>query len=497
MNKKTFIYTILLAVFSCYFGYLAYRAYAIPVTHDEGATAILCWKNRTAQIIRYDYGYISGNNHILNSLSIRFFIRRFHGFSPLSIRAGNLIAGALFLWVGLVFAFRYFNNNWARSLAGTIWVSNPYAMEFFGLSRGYGMSMALEAAAILCTASYFETPPEDKRRVWKWLILSNLSAILAVWANFATLNFYLYFVPAQLALIWYKQRKITTTMSAPLIGAAVLYAMCAVPIAKIKKAGDFGFFGSESFWHDTVQTFMSCALMDHPYAGPQTALIASWIISIMAFSAVIAAIWRWYKQPGTPTNALWAWMTLLLPGTILVNILIAKINHTSWLNTRTTLLYYPLLVVCLLGLVRAAFDNPGLWQKVLISLLIALPVGHFANVANLVQSHEWKYDRDTYKVLDYMEQCYQTEQPAEPYQLHVYCLQHPSFQFHTWLSKSHYNRCVKEVQEVPFRMPEQISTDVDFYYIPEDRYPAFAQQYAIVLKLLDDQMLLLRKKNKL
>lgn len=495
MKKQPTLFWAVLALFVCYFAYILYRACAIPVTHDESATAILCLRNRTGQLINYSYvsGYISGNNHILNSLSIRFFTRHLHGFSALNIRMGNLIAGAFYLWVGLMFVFRYFQSNWTRTLACMVWVANPYAMEFFGLARGYGMSMALEALAIVSVARYYDT--DSRKTGLRWLAIATLCAILAVWANFATLNFYLYFLPALLALMWYKHRKINLEWLVPLAGTAVLYAICATPIAKIKKAGDFKFFGNASFWKDTVESFAECALMGKPYLGASTNLIAGILLAALVLLASAAAVNYWFKHQKSKEAVLWVWLVLLLPGTILVNILIATFNHTSWLNTRTTLFYFPLLVFCLSGLIKSTLNGKHPAQKALIVLMIALAGLHFLNVANLVQAHEWRYDRDTFKALNYIEDCYWKEGRQEPYKLRVHCFQYPSFQFHTWVSKSRYHRYIQEeVQEVPYQFPDVINTEADFYYITKAHFPAFAPNYKVLIELLDGEMLLIRKK---
>lgn len=482
----------ILLLFTCYFGYILYRSYAIPVTHDEAATSMLCARNSVKQLLNYDYGYISGNNHILNSIAIKLFTELFNGYSALSVRLGNLILGAFYLWAGLTFVFRFFQNNWVRALACTIWVSNPYAMEFFGLARGYGMSMALEALAIIWTIRYFEAGAG--RSSTAWLVASVLCAVLAVWSNFAMLNFYLYFVVALLALMWYKNRKVNLEWAAPLGGTLLLYILCVTPIEKIKKAGDFGFFGSAGFWKDTVESFAACALMGKTYFGPQTNFIIGIGLTLLVLSATALAFVQWRSQQKSVERFLLAWMVALLPGTVLVNVLVAKLNHTSWLNTRTTLLFYPLLVFCLLGLLKLVSTGQSMVQQVLIGTIIVLLSLHFTKVANVVKSQEWDYDRSTFTVLNYIEKSYKEEGRQNPYGLYVYCFQHPSFQFHTWVSNSHYNQYIQEIQEVPRNVPDVINTEIDFYYITKAHFPAFSTNYKILLELLDGEMLLIRKK---
>jgi hypothetical protein len=93
-----------------------------------------------------------------------------------------------YLAAGYVIFTRFFQTNLLRVVGLVLWLANPYLAEFLALSRGYGMSAALEAAAICFGALYLSSPDSPKRRTY--LRGACVCAILVVWANFATLHFF-------------------------------------------------------------------------------------------------------------------------------------------------------------------------------------------------------------------------------------------------------------------------------------------------------------------
>ncbi len=492
MKKSLPVYDLVFAVIAlAYLIYLFGRAWYIPVTHDEAATSILLNGNNYVKLISYHYGYISANNHVLNSLLAKFCSDITGGLSPLSIRAGNLLAAVAYLAAGYVLLQRFFQTNLLRVIGGVLWLANPYLAEFLALSRGYGMSAALEAATI-CFGALYLSLPEDAPKRHTYLRLACISAMLVVWANFATLYFFLCFF---VLLGWEMLRTRATSrrdLKTLLRSVLVLALLIVLPLIRIKSAGDFSWFGYAGFFKDTVQGFADCFLLGRHYFGPDTLLYLQWLLILLFIASALATLTLWWRSGGKVTPAVW--LLGLFPGTVVVNVLATLVTDSSWLSTRTTLFFYPLVVCSVLGLFRLLEKRrPRLAWGLALPAAVLLSVHFFMN-ANWAHTYEWRYDRDTYTILNYIEKTYQSENRTTPWSLHTYCLQHPSFQFHTRLSKSRYDRYVEEVRDTGCNIAEPVNKEVEFYYVPLDKSNPFQADYDVVLETSDGQRVLLRKK---
>lgn len=162
------------------FVYVALRAVYVPVFHDEASTFFL-------YILTGDYvpfkAHWDANNHILNSALSHICLKVF-GPEPWSIRLPNVLA---FLVYG------YFGFKIAQDVRRTVvrWIlfigllTSTFVVEFFALTRGYGMSIAFLLAAVYYLSKYLqETKLKFQFLVWFWLIL-------AIAANLSLLNTYL------------------------------------------------------------------------------------------------------------------------------------------------------------------------------------------------------------------------------------------------------------------------------------------------------------------
>jgi hypothetical protein len=168
------------------------RAVNTGVTYDEAATYI--------NYVRM--GFIDSlfrrqflNNHILNSLLIRFvcFISQAQ-YNEFFIRLPSL----LFYGVYILFAFRIAKLSNQRYFIFILCIANYYLNEFFSLARGYGMA----GACLLGAFYYFDILRNDinnKKILHKFFAWSSLAAI----AN----GIALYTIFCVLVILVFKYRK--------------------------------------------------------------------------------------------------------------------------------------------------------------------------------------------------------------------------------------------------------------------------------------------------
>lgn len=172
----------LLAGFSVFivFVYVVLRAIYVPVFHDEASTFFTYIL--TGDFIPF-FAHWDANNHVLNSALSHIFFKIF-GPNPWSIRLPNVL---VFL------AYGFFTVRIAQEISHTLvrWMlligllTSTFVLEFFALTRGYGMSIAFLLGALYYLSKYLHlTEIKYQLLVWFWLIL-------AVTANLALLNSYL------------------------------------------------------------------------------------------------------------------------------------------------------------------------------------------------------------------------------------------------------------------------------------------------------------------
>ena len=87
------------------------------------------------------------NNHILNTLLVKYSIALF-GAHSWSVRLPNLLSFLLFAWAVYRIACLLNPRSFWLPVTAVLFFANPYLLDFFGLSRGYGLSVALEMTAI-------------------------------------------------------------------------------------------------------------------------------------------------------------------------------------------------------------------------------------------------------------------------------------------------------------------------------------------------------------
>ncbi len=160
--------------------YLWLRAIYIPVAHDEVATFF--YYVNTGRFLPF-MSHGDANNHFLNS-ALTFCSYRLFGSSPLALRLPNLLFAPLFFY----YCYRIsqeFSHTFLRWLFLLTFCFSHSFLEFFALSRGYGMSMALMFAAVYYLIKAWKT------NHLRHSAFSLIFMMLATFANLPLINTYL------------------------------------------------------------------------------------------------------------------------------------------------------------------------------------------------------------------------------------------------------------------------------------------------------------------
>jgi hypothetical protein len=237
-NFATWVIVIyLIALFT-----VALKAAVAPITHDESITILIwsstdfinVWKMNTIHGIPAD-----ANNHIINSFLTKLSEKLF-GFNEFAHRLPNVLSFTVF-YFGLLHLLKLLCND--RNI---ILLSLPIGifyigfLDFFSLSRGYGISFALIVASLQQSLSFIKT-----HRISN-LISSQALSILGVLANFTSLNFYVTQLAIITLVILYAKKRDGVKELAILTASFVIGCLLiAPPILKLLGSGAF-YFGSNS-----------------------------------------------------------------------------------------------------------------------------------------------------------------------------------------------------------------------------------------------------------
>jgi hypothetical protein len=165
--------------------YVIVRAVRVPITIDEAATYLNYVSSDILAIFRFD----STNNHFLNTLLTKI-CWSLGGPGEFVLRLPNLLAYVVYLF----FCFRIvdkFAKDRVIAVCGFLLFNlNPYVLDFFSLSRGYGLSLAFLMAALFFFFSFLDGTIEGRPGQYRQLNLSLTAAALAVLSNFSLLNVY-------------------------------------------------------------------------------------------------------------------------------------------------------------------------------------------------------------------------------------------------------------------------------------------------------------------
>lgn len=184
----------LLKVGLCAFflAFAALRAARVPLTYDEAASYIRYIDTSVPSVFDTSalsiFNFEVATNHFLNTLFTKASYLAAGG-SEIALRLPNLIGYAMFLGYSLLILQRYVRPPIAT--AGFLLLNlNPYVLDFFTLSRGYGLSLGFLMGSLFYVFTFLDEVREGER-VPSEASRALAFALGAVMSNFALLNVWL------------------------------------------------------------------------------------------------------------------------------------------------------------------------------------------------------------------------------------------------------------------------------------------------------------------
>lgn len=295
------------------------------------------------------------NNHILNSLAVKFMA--IFSDSQLSIRLPNVLAFVLYLYASYRLSLVFFKNRWLQLLMLILLCLDIELLRYFGLCRGYGMSIGLMQFALYNTVRYMlDNKP---RHLYIALIATTLSAYASFTMLYASLGVFL-IIFIQTARV----QNIVIAFKRVLPYFAILLLLCGPPVYKLKISDELYYGGADGFLNDTIFTMLR-DLATYEYADGHRNMMIRITCLLITFS-IAAPVWAILRKRDYH-------FFLLIPVAVLficiggTNLFFYLLNGKLTIY-RTALYFYPLIILSVCA--GAAYLYPYIKQVSLILLPI-------------------------------------------------------------------------------------------------------------------------------
>ncbi len=353
------------------------RVWKVTITHDEALTYEWYVTHTIHDIISSVIP--SANNHVLNSVLAKLSLQIF-GDHLFFLRLPSLLAHIGYMMCSILISRRLFKDAWWVLGCFMLLQLNPFMFEFWGLARGYALSMAFMMGAVYCLLRFLEKPGMG------WLVSLYLCLFFGVFANFVLLNV-LIAVSCIIFIFWLSHRKTMGAtgllVAAILCGAAILLSVYE-PIRILVEKQQLYFGGDTGFIHDTMNTLIVESMYLSP--GTDVSLVSVMLICIVLLSGVYC----WYiaiRERNFLQTGLVLWLLLAVPAISVV--LQHHVLDSKYLVERTALFFYPLFI---LSLLYTLAGTGKIKHLVLITLSVAA-MANFAMNINLSHSRTWEFDK--------------------------------------------------------------------------------------------------------
>ena len=406
------------------FFYFVVRAYLLSITHDEALTVFSVVSNSYLHILLFKTPH-PANNHLLNSLLVKFFISIF-GYRELPIRLAGLLGGLLYLFAAYKLCQKLFSKTFLFYLCLLVLVLNPFVIDFFSLARGYSLALGF----LMLSIFYFfnSCSAADPQKALIFRIKSFCLMSLAVISNFSFLNVYFalmgsYCIMEYIMLYSLKEKGVRVKLFNHYFLINLFYifvitiglsALIYLPLSEIAKYNLF-YGGNTGFYHDTIGSLIKSSAYGKIYFGYITETYFGLFLLFVAMLFFINFAFIFYKKRCLSSFD----KDLIVIGSIIVITVLSIVFQNTLLNTpfvlaRAAIYFIPLFTLLVFVLWKAISKN-GFRMIIVpnIILVFCVIVGllHYLSCINLSHTYDWRYDASTKTVMNYI---FEMEQKISP-----------------------------------------------------------------------------------
>jgi hypothetical protein len=379
-NQRRTVYWFYLPVSLLLLSYVVVRAATLSITYDEAWTMIGFVQQQFMDIL--SYSPCSTNNHILNTILIKLTVV-LSGETVFKARLPNVLAFILYLF----YSWRIcgFFPNVKGMLAFLVLLLNPFMLDFFGLARGYGLSLAFEMASLYYLILFISGDGRP-RHLTLCLVLGGLAVI----SNFTLINFYFGAAAAMFLHTLIRRRPIWQCTLHALLVTGVLLLIVWEPLRKIRLNGSIDYGGNTGFYHDTL-----LSLARYTVYSQQPADWIRYLLNIILLAFGLASAGAFIKKEFWTDGKYGVSCVLFVA--ILSVLAQYHILRIPFVIDRTALFLVPLFNLSFLFVLD---HNMKVFAQAAVVALAVLMTLNFFIHANLYKTVSWFYNAHDLEVLN-------------------------------------------------------------------------------------------------
>ncbi|MEP7169612.1 MAG: hypothetical protein ABI855_09615 [Bacteroidota bacterium] len=470
-NKSAFLIFIL----SCFlFLYVCVRAYCLAFTWDEAFSYLEFIHKRIFS--PFYFNGVSANNHLLNTWLSHLSSSLF-GVNEFTLRIPNILAYILFLFFTAKIS-NEFSSPLLRISSFLILNLNPYMVDYFSLSRGYGLSYGMMAGSLWYLYLYLKNDFQNK-----YSLRCLASAMISVFAYLTLIHFAFALLFSILLIdflitekdLKFKERFLSVLKKNNIaVILFMIFLLIIIPrMIGLKNAEALFYGGKVGFWHNTVLTVFNKFLYGKSYPANFKVLLSgfAYTISLVSFFISFKII---YKKNFSPDRIFLPVLCFLLFYCSLISVLQHYILNTRYLANRTGLFLLVLFSFMFLFFIKELMRIKKIFIYTLPATAIFLTI-HFCYSANLKYVFEYNLNADMKEMMHDIDSL-KRETPAQKFCTDVGM----SYDF---LEPFNYYRCVYKFDWLNLADKERKNYALnDFYLFTEKEFTKIHKDSFIVIK---------------
>ncbi|MCD6018354.1 MAG: hypothetical protein K0S53_1475 [Bacteroidetes bacterium] len=360
--------------------YVIARGCMVDITDDEA------WSFFNVKNFWYVETLCTGNTHWFNFAAIKAAIL-LGCERTWQIRWFSMLSGIGFIYVVYVW-LRTIKVFYLKCFAFCFLLLNPYLIEYLSLARGYTTALFFLALSLL----FLMRAQNAKER--RYLFLALLFAGLSAVANFNFLYFFaafclVYFYECYFknGLGFLKQKQFYTDFVFSICTLAiVLVAFRFIVIC----SNDIAAHGGRELVPAIFSSFIDTLLYRNFSLSQNVVIVSAYVLLVLILFAIGFGMLKY----NTHQNRLYLYASWILALMLLFCVINKWCFNVLYPNDRTTLMFYPLIAIVLVGLLHHIFTY-FLFERILICLLAGFLFFNFIKSINVDTGYDHPYCKDT------------------------------------------------------------------------------------------------------
>lgn len=408
---KNFHFCLIFGISAIAFVYIFYRAATLSLVHDEAYTFTNYAKYASIQDIVF-YKNPIANNHLLNSLLINFIIKLPYGEHEIFIRLPNVLSFMVYSFSIFGILKTLFKDRFLQVLLFSLFILNPYLLDFFSLARGYGLGLGFMSLSIFLVLEAYRKNSGSL----KIYLISLLVGALSLHSNLTFLNYYLGLVgittiifaiealPLKNLRIRVNIIKLVKNLIA-ILGCSFIFFLPSLPAIIRLRSNDGLYYGGQSFLNGTISSLIESSLYTESPNSTVVSLIKYFVLSTLIILPILVVSFIYAKKISINKAK-----TIFLISSFFYIAALSTVGQHILLGNKYLIYRTAIFFIVLFYFIIASwiyfFSNfeknktIRLFVYFCVAALTIFSMINTANSVNLLYTRDWKYDADTQEMIN-------------------------------------------------------------------------------------------------